>query len=122
MVQIYSKYNRPKIGNEPGGGKSLIEKGSSIPVMQQVRDMIAAGERLGVSRQGAYDFDPGVEVPKDTVPDPTRSSTFDLADGTRLLNEIEEEIHNSKEEVKNVPENTVEATPPVTETVDKGET
>lgn len=117
MVQIYSKYNRPKIGNEPGGGKSLIEKGSSIPVMQQVRDMIAAGERLGVSRQGAYDFDPGVEVPKDTVPDPTRSSNFDLADGTR----ISEEIAEAQKARENVQVQSAPETEP-SEAVDEGKT
>ena len=90
MVQIYSKYVRPKTNDEPGGGKSLIEKGSHVPVMQQVRDMIAAGERLGESRKGAFDFDEGEEVPKDVLPDPTRSSNFDLADATRISEEIAE--------------------------------
>ena len=90
MVEIFSKYVRPKINDEPGGGKSLIEKGSHIPVMQQVRDMIAAGEKLGDYRKGAFDFDAGEEVPKDVLPDPTRSSNFDLADATRIIEEIAE--------------------------------
>lgn len=115
MVEIYSKYFRPKINDEPGGGKSLIEKGSHIPVMQQVRDMIAAGERLGESRKGAFDFDAGEEVPKDVLPDPTRSYNFDLADATRINEEIAE-VQKAKENVQ------VQSTPEVkpSETVDEG--
>lgn len=82
-MDIYGKYDRPKSKDEPGGGKSITETAGYIPVKIQVEQMILAGKRLGDWREENYDFGAGVEVPPNVQPDPTRSPSFDLADGSQ---------------------------------------
>lgn len=99
LPDTFTQFERPKLEYEPGGGKVLVEKGSHVPVMVQVRAMIAAGERLGEYRQGKHDFEPGELIPDDVVPDPTRSPNFDLADATQAAFAAERMVENVKHEL-----------------------
>lgn len=83
-VDVYDNYNRPESKGEPGGGKQITESAGYIPIRVQVENMLLAGERLGEYRREKYDFGEGVEIPDDVVPDPTRSASFDMADGSQI--------------------------------------
>lgn len=99
-VDVFDNYNRPDVKNEPGGGKLLTESAGYIPIRVQVENMILAGERLGEYRREKYDFGEGEEVPDDVEPDPTRSPSFDLADGTRLERETTKALERQAAEAK----------------------
>jgi len=84
-VDVYDNYNRPDSVAEPGGGPRLTESAGYMPVRVQVEQMILAGQALGEYRKEKYDFDNEKDVPTDVLPDPTRSPSFDLADGSMSL-------------------------------------
>lgn len=91
-VSIYDNYNRPKVNQEPGGGEKITESAGYIPIKVQVETMLIAGQRLGEYRAEKYDYAGGEEVPDDVVPDPTRSGSFDLADGTQMGMTVKERL------------------------------
>lgn len=94
-------FNAKAFKKEKGGGPRITEQAGYVPVQIQVRNMIAAGERLGEYRKEQFDYAAGETVPDDVEVDITRSPNFDLADGTQLgraaISRLKEDAKAKKE-------------------------
>lgn len=77
---------RPSIG-ESNSGQSMTEKAGYVPANKLIESMIFAGQRLNEYRASQYDFPDGT-IDED-FSDPTRNPSFDLADATRISQELE---------------------------------
>lgn len=77
-----TRYTRPDLPLESGGGESLVESAGYIPAQRQIEQFMTAGRRLALARKEMFDFPDGVE--REDFTDPTRSPNFDLADAVEL--------------------------------------
>jgi hypothetical protein len=97
-------------------GPKLTESAGYIPANIQIRQMIAAGERLGEMRKELYDFPDG-KVDEDFI-DPTRGPNFDFADADALKREA---VGNLKAQMELVKEANITTSENVDAVIDKPE-
>lgn len=96
-MQFMTRYNRPEVVYEVGGGELLVERAGYIPPKKQIEQFMLAGKRLEASRRELFDFPDG----KDTGEfDPTRVPNFDMADASQLLNPAAERVRHGIQKIK----------------------
>lgn len=88
---------RPSVG-ESNFGQSMTEKAGYVPANKLIESMIFAGQRLNEYRASQYDFPDG-EIDED-FSDPTRNPGFDLADATKISQDLEVAIPAKVEQLK----------------------
>lgn len=101
-MNFQTRYKREKIPSpDVGGGERITESAGYIPFQKRVEQMTIAGRRLMAHRaeQSQYDFAEGVN-PDESFSDPTRRQGFDLADATRIANNVEAGIKNRTAEAE----------------------
>lgn len=84
---IYGYANRPVSKPEKISQKSKTEQYGYVSTRQQVERMMAAGVTLADFRKQLYDWDDEKDV-DESLSDPTRSKSFDLADATTSYQEV----------------------------------
>lgn len=95
-MDFQTKYKyKPEI--EKGGGKRMVETAGYIPAEIQIRNMMAAGQRLGEYRAEMYDYGDDVKE-EDAIGDPTRSPNFDLSDAAQLARALAGDAREKRRE------------------------
>nr|WAE43349.1 MAG: hypothetical protein [Microviridae sp.] len=69
----------PQYEGEWNSGESITEQ-TYVPIEEQIKDMIRAGEFLEEYRRARWDFGPDDEVDENVDPDPTLGPGWDPAD------------------------------------------
>lgn len=92
-MKIYTQRLRPtkeekKQWIEKNTGEIIVERSGYIPARKRIENLMLAGQRLIESRHAMYDFNAGEPIDENFY-DPTREKDFDLADATRIQNDLE---------------------------------
>lgn len=87
--------NRPVPTMEENSGEVIVETAGYVPTDRLINDMIDAGFRLQMARAQQFDLtgdqeDDGVSY------DPTRARGFDLADATRIIQQVSPRLEEQK--------------------------
>nr|WAE43584.1 MAG: hypothetical protein [Microviridae sp.] len=94
-MQTQENYNYKTESPELNSGEIITERGGYVPHNVRIEEIIAAGERLYMSR--AEQFDQYGDFTEDLVFDPTRSPNFDMADASILLEDLKYKQLKAKE-------------------------
>lgn len=110
-MMFNNKYNRTFVETgEVNSGEIITEKYGFINTERQIKNMMLSGERLYRARAQMFDLQEGDDFDENYPLDPTRSPNFDLADASRLKEELDvrmaEKSRNNKDNNSSVPENT----------------
>ena len=88
-MQFNNKYMRTVVEDgELNNGEIVTENYGFINTERQIKNMMMSGERLYRARAQMFDLQEGDDFDENYPLDPTRSPNFDLADASRLKEEL----------------------------------
>jgi len=99
-MNFYTKYVRPEKTYEKNSGKRITEMRGYVSAKDRITAIMDAGERLISSRAEMFDYQPGQEINLDDIPDPTMSKSYDPADASMQILELEQKLALAKEQSK----------------------
>lgn len=76
--------------------RSQTDQAGYVPTEKIVKQMMQAGAVFDAYNRAEFDY-PNGDVPLDVKADPTQDLGFDMADASRIMNEVEAEIVLAKE-------------------------
>lgn len=86
-MKFNTRENRIHSKPEINSGVTKVEVAGYLSKKKRIDNIILAGERLIQARKDMYDY-VGTDLDPDIPLDPTRSKGFDLADASRISQEI----------------------------------
>lgn len=103
-MDFTTRYNHKPDTGEANNGPKIVESAGYINAKTRIENMMLAGQRLVDYRKAKYDSNNGEDI--DDIPiDPTRSGSYDLADATMQMQNIENNLNESKKLVDEKPLN-----------------
>lgn len=95
---MYTQRKRPPRKSEMNTGELKMETAGYIPAKDQIMNIINAGRRLENYRRENYDFEPGQKEYDFPIPD--RAPNFDMADASRIAEEVQDSLDLQAESLK----------------------
>ena len=109
-MKFNNKYERIVVETgEINNGEIITEKYGFINTERQIKNMMMSGERLYRARAQMFDLQEGDDFDENYPLDPTRRPDFDLADVSRIKEELDvrlaEKSRDNKDSDRSDPEN-----------------
>lgn len=110
-MQFNNKYLRTVVEDgELNNGEIITEKYGFINTERQIKNMLMSGERLYRARAQMFDLQEGDDFDENYPLDPTRFPDFDLADASRIKEDLDvrmaEKSRDNQDNNRSVPEDT----------------